>query len=212
MPFKLICLDLDGVLFKDVNFWLELHKAFGTYEQGAALTQQYLHTDYPRLVEEVVVNLWKGKDAAPYFTLVNRLEYLPGVPELFAKIRRHGLISAIISASSIEAARRVQRDYGVDYVFANELVIRNGKVLGEFVWPIGAGREKKAQIVRELCDLLKISPREAAYIGDSDADLEAFRIVGRSIAFNCASDALKSAATHVVDSADLRDALPYLAP
>ncbi len=212
MSYRLICLDLDGVLFKDVNFWLEMHKAFGTYAQGVELTKRYLHTDYDRLVKEVVGTLWKGKDAAPYFRLVGSLEYLPGVPEVFAHVKRLGLTTAIISASSIEAAWRVQRDFGVDYIYANELVIKDGRVSGEFIWPIGAGRDKKAKAVMELCDLLNISPREAICIGDSDADLEAFKIVGRSIAFNCASEELKRAATYVVESADLRDALPYLAP
>ena len=26
MAYKLICFDLDGVIFKDINFWIELHK------------------------------------------------------------------------------------------------------------------------------------------------------------------------------------------
>ncbi len=30
--YKLICFDLDGVIFKDINFWMELHKKFGTLE------------------------------------------------------------------------------------------------------------------------------------------------------------------------------------
>lgn len=209
MSSKLICFDLDGVIFKDVNFWLELHKAFGTYEQGIALTEKYLHTDYDRLVEEVVGTLWKGKDAAPYYLLVESLEYLPGVPEVFAHVKRMGLTTAIISASSIEAARRVQRDFGVNHIYANELVIRDGKVSGEFIWPIGAGRDKKAKAVMQLCDLLKISSGEAIYVGDSNTDLEAFR-VGLSIAFNSASEELKRAATHVVDSGNLADIIPYL--
>lgn len=26
---RLICLDMDGVIFRCANFWMELHKAFG---------------------------------------------------------------------------------------------------------------------------------------------------------------------------------------
>ena len=57
MKYKLICFDMDGVIFKDINFWLELHKAFGTFGLGKWLTKRYLHADYGRLVEEVVVKL-----------------------------------------------------------------------------------------------------------------------------------------------------------
>lgn len=85
---KLICFDMDGVIFKDINFWMELHKVFGTLEQGKELTKRYLHTNYNKLVEEVVVKLWKGKDAKPYYDLVNSIEYLPGVKDVFSFVQK----------------------------------------------------------------------------------------------------------------------------
>lgn len=191
---------MDGVIFKDINFWLELHKKLGTLEQGKALTEKYLHTDYHKLVEEVVVKLWNGKDAKPYYDLVNSLQYLPGVKKTFKEINKKGYLTAIISGSALDCARRVQKDVGIDYIFANELVIKNNKVSGEFIWPIGVGKEKKAKIIRDLCKDLEISPKEVVYIGDSDKDIEAFKEVGISIAFNSCSEELKKVATHIVDS------------
>lgn len=210
MTYKLVCFDMDGVIFRDINFWMELHKKFGTLEQGIELTKKYLHADYDRLVEEVVVKLWKGKDAKPYYNLVNSIEYLPGVRETFAHLKTRGYMTAIISASSIDVARRVQKDYGVDHIFANELVIRDRKVAGEFVWPIGAGKEKKAQIIRDLCSDLGISPKEVIYVGDSDTDIEAFKEVGISIAFNSSSEELKKVSTHTVNTHNLEDVIKYI--
>lgn len=207
---KLICFDMDGVIFKDINFWMVLHKVFGTLEEGKALTKKYLHTDYDKLVEEVVVKLWKGRDAKPYYKLINSLEYIPGVGEVFRWVKEKDMISAIISASSIDCARRVQREFGVDHIYANELVIKEGKVSGEFLWPIGAGREKKAEILRHLCDDLGINLNDVVYIGDSDADIEAFKIVGKAIAFNSSSGDLKKVADVVVDSGNLADVLKYI--
>ncbi|MCG2719568.1 MAG: hypothetical protein L6266_02425 [Nanoarchaeota archaeon] len=46
--YKLICFDMDGVIFKDNNFWIELHKRFGTLEQGIKLTEKYLHNNYEK--------------------------------------------------------------------------------------------------------------------------------------------------------------------
>ena len=169
-----------------------------------------MHTDYDRLVEEVVVKLWKGKDAKPYFELVNSIKYLEGVKEVLVYVKKIGLMTAIVSASSIEVARRVQRDFGMDFIFANELVIKDNKVSGEFVWPIGAGHENKARIIRDLCNDLKIKTSEVIYIGYSDTDVKAFEEVGLSIAFNSNSEKLKSIATYVTDSNDLRDILKYL--
>lgn len=210
MTYKLLCLDMDGVLFKDVNFWMELHKVFGTLTEGKILTSKYLNSNYEKLVHEVVVKLWKGKNAKLYFDLVNYLEYLPGVRELFDKVKQKGFITAIISASSIDCARRVQHDFGVDHLFANELVIKNGVVSGEFVWSIGAGNQKKAQIIKHLCNDLNIGVGECIYIGDSYQDIEAFKIVGLSIAFNSKSDELKRISTHTVESNNLADVLRYL--
>ncbi|MBI2148123.1 HAD family phosphatase [Candidatus Woesearchaeota archaeon] len=208
--YKLICFDMDGVIFKDINFWMELHKVFGTLEEGKKLTEKYLHSDYNKLVEEVVVKLWKGRDAKPYYELVNSLEYIHGVDTVFRELKKKDVITAIISASSIDVARRVQRDYGIDHIYANELIIANGKVSGEFIWPIGAGKEKKAEIVRHLASDLGVNLKDVVYIGDSDADIEAFKIVGRSIAFNAFSDNLKKAADFVVDTDNLVDILKFI--
>jgi phosphoserine phosphatase len=210
MTHKLVCFDMDGVIFKDINFWMELHKKFGTSEQGIELTKKYLHTDYDRLVEEVVVKLWKGKDAKPYFDLVNSIEYLPGVKETFNHLKTRGYMTAIISASSIDVARRVQKDYGVDHIFANELVIKDGKVAGEFVWPIGAGKEKKAQIIQDLCSNLGIPPKDVIYVGDSDTDIEAFKEVGISIAFNSSSKELKKVSKYKVNTHNLADVIQHI--
>lgn len=201
---------MDGVIFKDINFWLELHKRFGTWEEGLILTKKYLHTDYSRLVEEVVVKLWKGKSARPYHELVNSLEYVPGVEKVFHHIKQKGYMTAVISASSIDVARRVQKDFGVDHIFANELIIRDGKVSGDFIWPVGAGREKKAKIIHDLCSDLDISLKECVYIGDSDTDIEAFKKAGLSIAFNSSSPEAKKAAKHVVETGNLADILPFI--
>ena len=201
---------MDGVIFKDINFWMSVHREFGTLQKGKLLTQQFLHTNYDRLVREVVTKLWKGKDATTYFNLIKRIQYVKGVAEVFAEIKKRDLFTAIISAGSIDVARRAQHDLGVDYIFANELVIRNNKVTGEFIWPIGPGGEKKAQIVLNLCKDLGIKQNKVAYIGDSDTDIDAFRIVGVSIAFNCNDEKVINAAKYVVRGSDLRKCLRFL--
>ncbi|MGV8169644.1 MAG: HAD family hydrolase [Candidatus Nanoarchaeia archaeon] len=210
MKYKLLIFDIDGVIFKDPNFWMEVHRKFGTLDQGKVLTKKYLSSDYSRLVEEVVVKLWKGKDAAPYYELINSLEYLKGVRETFEFAKQKKYLTALVSASSIDLAKRVQKDFEVNYIFANELVIKEGKVSGEFVWPIGEGTKEKAEIIRKLCRDIGISEKECIYIGDSKKDIDAFREVGKSIAFNSTSEELKKAATHVVDSDNLSDVIKYL--
>lgn len=210
MTYKLVAFDMDGVICEDVIFWMKLNEKFGTLEQGKILSKKYLHSDYNKLVEEVVVKLWKGRDAKPYYDLVNSIKYLPGVKETFSYLKKKGYIIAIISAGSIDMARRVQKDFGADYIFANELVIKDNKVSGEFVWPIAHGGHHKATILKNLCNDLKISTKECIFIGDSDTDVEIAEEAGLSIAFNSKSEKLKKVSTYIVDSNNLKDITKYL--
>ena len=119
---------MDGVIFKDINFWLELHKKFGTLEQGKALTKRYLHTNYDKLVEEVVHKLWKGKDATPYFALVNELEYLSGVKEIIQFVQNVGklgwLCNRDISCTCVFCIHVWRQSYTVCIFFESDLFIK----------------------------------------------------------------------------------------
>lgn len=212
---KLICMDLGGVLVDNHAFWMELHKKYGTLEEGAALTKAHLGTSYAKLVEEVTGKLWRGKSQGPYFELVNEIRFIPGIEEFFIELNKfttngEPVPRAIISSSSYDLAMRVSNEFGITFVFANQLLFENGVATGEFKWPVGAGGYTKAQIIEQLCDDLEILPQNVLMIGDSDSDYEAFRICGASIAFNCATEKLKSVATYVVNSSDLRDMVPVL--
>ncbi len=208
---RLICLDMDGVLIDDRrNIWMEAHKAFGTLAEGDALTQRYLEADYDRLVAEVVGRLWKGREAQPYLNLIESMPYMRGIKALFAFIHERDIVSAIVSAGSMHAARRIDRNFVVDHFFANELIIRDGKISGEFHGLVAEGTQEKARIVQHLSEDLNIPLSEVVYVGDTLKDLEAFRIVGCSVAFNSESDELRRAATHVVDSSDLRNLVKVL--
>ncbi|MFC2133932.1 HAD family hydrolase [Bacteroidota bacterium] len=210
MTYRLICFDMDGVLLEDMNFWIELHRRFGTYEEGKKLTEKYVSSDYEKLVREVPERLWKGRDASPYYELVNSIKYMDGVREVFAFIKKHNLKTAIISGGSLDVAKRVQKDFGVNYIYANHLVTENNKVTGEYYYPVREGYHFKAQILRDLCKKLNISTKEVIYIGDSKFDKEAFKEVGLSIAFNCNDKELKKVASIIVDSKKLSDIIKVL--
>lgn len=207
--YKLICLDVDGVLVEGRNFWLDVHKAVGTFEKGEALTREYLHKDYDKLAQEVVYKLWKGKDAKPIFELAKKRKYMKGINELFEVIKKNKWISALISGGSFTLAERIQQDYGVNYIFANKLIIKHGKIVG-YEPEVNVGKERKAKIIIDLCKKLGIDLREVIFIGDTDYDIEAFKIVGKAIAFNAESKELKKYTHILVESNDLRDVLPHL--
>ena len=105
---------MDGVLVDAHNFWLELHKAFGTLEEGTRLTKAYLTDDYAKLVEEVVGRLWRGHDAKPYYELVHAIPTMQGLDEFFKELdlftgHDGNLIPrAIISGGCYDIADRIE--------------------------------------------------------------------------------------------------------
>jgi len=207
---KLIIFDLDGTIFEPIDFWRELHEVYGTAKENKVLVKKYLRNNFAKLIEEVVEKRWKGKPAEPYFELVKKTKYLPGVKECFAEIKKKGFMTAIISGSSIELARRAQHDLGIDHIYANELVIKEGKVSGEYIWPVGPGYEKKVEVIEHLCEDLEIDVKDVTFIGNGHNDIEAFKVVGKSIAFNCNDEELRGVALIIVEGNDLKDVVQFL--
>jgi len=109
---------------------MALHKAYGTLEEGQVLTDKYLRTDYGRLVKEVIGRLWAGKPAQTYFDLINQYEYVQGAKETFEDLRRRGHKTMVITSGPFHLAQKIKEELGVDYIFANNLPIENGVVVG----------------------------------------------------------------------------------
>ena len=126
---KLIAFDMDGVVFEHHNFWMELHKEYGTLEEGIELTKKYVRTDYRILVEEVIGRVWADKPAKPYFDLIAKHNYVNGARETFARIQKAKDKSMLISSGSYDLALRAQKELRVDYIFANKLVVKNKLII-----------------------------------------------------------------------------------
>ncbi len=196
---KLIIFDMDGVIFEHINFWLELHKAYGTYEEGAELTERYVKTDYQKLVDEVVGRLWKGKPAKPYFDLIKKIKYLPDVKETAKELKKEGYKIAIISAGPKELAEMAKEELGLDYIYTNELLIKNNKIVGSRDikhWPIRFGN--KAEALRELCRKHNIDLKDVIVVGHDEADVKMAKSAGFAIALNPRSDELVKYSNKVV--------------
>lgn len=210
MDIKLVCFDMDGVIFRQPNFWLELHKKLGTYEEGKELTDKYLKTDYDKLVHEVVGRLWKGKSAHGYYELITAAEYFPGVKETMAELRKAGIDTAIITSGPKDLALRAKDELEVGHVFANELVIKDETISGEFIASLGFGGIEKVEVIKNLTSELLLLPSQVAYVGDNDNDILISDKVGMSIAFCANSEQLRKMVTHVVDDPDLKKILPLI--
>jgi len=212
---KLVILDMDGTVFEHKNLWAALHKAYGTHEEGVKATEELLYTDYAKLIDIVIHNLWKGKPAQPYFDLIASVKYLPGVKETIKELHMRGYKVAIITSGPDLLLERAKRELGIDLGFANTLEVKDGIVTGRSrhddgssMWPVQV--DNKVPLAERLCETLKISLHDVAAVGDERNDLPLFKAVGVSIAFNTRNAELIAAATHQVEGNDLRKILPLL--
>ena len=201
--YKLIVFDMDGVIFQHRNFWLELHKRFGTYREGMALTKKYLKTDYERLVKEVPGRLWKGKDATPYFELVNEANYKPFAQTVLKDLRAKGLKTAIISSGPKHLALRVKNECGLDYYRTHDLVIEHNKISGEYVY---TDHDDKTDQLKDFAQEASCTLAETVFVGHSHNDVTALRAAGLGVAY-CPDDDedVREAAKVIIE--DLRELL-----
>lgn len=208
MAIDLVIFDMDGVLFEGHNFWLELHRKYGTEEPGLELAKEYLMSDYDALAIRVANDLWKGKPAITYDMLVKERIYQAGVKDLFNYLRQEGIPSAILSSGPYDLAVRAQRDLGIDAVWANRLAIEGGVLTGKV--QVQVRDHDKESLGREVIALFETTPSHTAFVGDSDADLGLAEIVGLPIAYNSNSDALNRACRHVLRHGDLKQLISIL--
>ncbi len=202
---KLIVFDMDGIIFEHFNFWLELHKAYGTYKEGLELTKKYLKNNYKKLVEEVMGRLWKDKPAKLYYDLVKKVKYLPGVKETIKELKKRGYKTAIISSGPSDLAERAKKELGIDYIYANKLLISGDKVAGSKDmkhWLIRMGN--KAEALRELCRMHNTDLKDVIVVVHEDNDIKMAKSAGFAIGFNPSPEELVKYCNKVVKGSNLR--------
>ena len=188
----LVIFDMDGVIFEGRNFWLDLHRRYSTEGEALVLADRYLKHDYESLGRITAEGLWKGKPAAPFVHLVQQRAYQSGVFKLVEELRKHGVMTAIVSSGPMQLALRAQQDLGIDEIRANELEVVDGRVSGRV--NIGVPDSEKGRVSLEVMRSLDVTPNQSASIGDSESDVGVAQLVGFPIAYDSDSAELDSLA------------------
>ena len=200
---------MDGVIFQPKNVWLELHKVYNTHEEGLKLTKKYLHTNYQKLVDEVIGRLWKGKPESKFLKLINSIKYTKGAKELFSWLNKNNYKIAIISSGPKRLAERAKKDLDIDYIYTNELIFKNGKVLGTTdikYWPT----RNKVEILRKLCKQHNIDFKDCIAIVHDQGDIKMAKTAGFSIGFNSENKELKKYCNIIINKKDLKELIPVI--
>ncbi|MDP2127254.1 MAG: phosphoserine phosphatase SerB [Pseudohongiella sp.] len=204
---RLVVFDMDSTLI-DAEVIDELAKAAGVGEQVVAITERAMRgeLDFQASFRERMA-LLKGLPESTLEDIAQTLRLTEGAETLISQLRRLGYKTAILSGGFTYFAERLQKRLGIDYVYANTLLVKDGLVTGEVQLPIVDG-QRKADLLRELAQREGISLEQTIAVGDGANDLPMLSIAGLGVAFR-AKPLVKKSAKQAISTLGL-DGILYL--
>jgi phosphoserine phosphatase len=204
---RLVCFDMDSTLI-EAEVIDELAKAAGVGDQVADITERAMQgeLDFKQSFAARMA-LLKGLDENVLENIAESLPLTEGAERLISTLRKLGYKTAILSGGFNYFGRFLQRKLGIDYVYANELDIVDGKVTGEVKGDVVDGA-RKAELLRELAAKENINLEQVIAVGDGANDLPMLSIAGLGIAFR-AKPLVKAEAKQSISTLGL-DAILYL--
>ena len=129
------------------------------------------------------VALLKGLDESVMQEIAESLPITEGVDRLMYVLKKYGYKIAILSGGFTYFGQYLQKKYGIDYVYANELEIVDGKLTGRYLGDVVDGK-RKAELLRLIAQVEKVDIAQTIAVGDGANDLPMLGIAGLGIAFH----------------------------
>nr|WP_255558339.1 phosphoserine phosphatase SerB [Zhongshania aquimaris] len=179
---RLVAFDMDSTLI-EAEVIDELAIAAGVGEQVAEITERAMRgeIDFTESFKARVA-LLKGLDESVLAGIAESLRITEGAENLVSTLKLLGYKTAILSGGFTYFGHYLQRKLGIDYVHANELVIRDGRVTGEVEGIVVDGK-RKAELLREIAKREGLDMEQVIAVGDGANDLPMLSIAGLGIAF-----------------------------
>ena len=200
---RLVCFDMDSTLI-EAEVIDELAKRAGVGEQVAAITERAMQgeIDFNESFRQRMA-LLEGMEEAVLQDVAQNLPIMEGAERLIKNLKAYGFKTAILSGGFTYFGKYLQERFGIDYVHANTLEFKNGKLTGKVVEPIING-DMKAKLLKEIAKQEGISPAQTIAVGDGANDLPMLSAAGLGIAFRAKplvrESAKQALSTHGLDS------------
>ena len=180
---RLICFDMDSTLIQ-TECIDELAERAGVGEQVRAITESAMRgeIDFKESFTQRVA-LLKGLDESVMKEIAETLPITEGVERLMFVLKRYGYKIAILSGGFTYFGEYLQKKFGIDYVYANELEIVDGKLTGRYLGDVVDGK-RKAELLRLIAQVEKVDIAQTIAVGDGANDLPMLSLAGLGIAFH----------------------------
>ena len=181
---RLICFDMDSTLIQ-AECIDELAARHGVGEQVAAITAAAMRgeIDFKESFTRRVA-LLKGLDISVMQDIAENLPITEGVERLMSVLKTCGYKIAILSGGFTFFGEYLQKRFGIDYVYANELEVgEDGRLTGRYVGDVVDG-QRKADLLRLIAQMEKVNLAQTIAVGDGANDLPMLSTAGLGIAFH----------------------------
>lgn len=193
---RLIVFDMDSTLIQ-AEVIDEMAKVYGVGEEVSHVTEKAMNgeIDFNEALRERVSKL-EGLELKKMEEILHDLPLTPGVEDFIKTIKSLGYKVAVISGGFSYFANALKEKLGLDYAFANELKIVDGKLTGEIEGTI-VNAEQKAMLTKLIAQQEGINMEQVVAIGDGANDLPMLAAAGLGIAFHAKEVVKKKASQHM---------------
>ncbi len=191
--FKLIAFDMDSTLI-NIECIDEIADAAGRKAEVAAITEAAMRgeiTDFKDSLRRRLALLEGVSVASMEAVYAERLQINLGAKALIDACKAAGMKVLLVSGGFTFFADKVQQTLGIDYVKANVLEVKDGKLTGRLIkqaWGEICDGEEKRFTVASICADLGITPAQAIAMGDGANDLPMMKLCeeagGLSVAYH----------------------------
>ena len=205
---RLICFDMDSTLI-ETEVIDELAIRAGVGDQVKAITERAMRgeIDFIESFRERVA-LLKGLDESVMQEIAENLPITEGVDRLMYVLKKYGYKIAILSGGFTYFGQYLQKKYGIDYVYANELEIEDGKLTGRYLGDVVDGK-RKAELLKLLAQVENVDIAQTIAVGDGANDLPMITMAGLGIAFH-AKPKVKQTARQSISTIGIDGVLYFL--
>ncbi len=205
---RLVCMDVDSTFVKG-EFIDELADLVGVKEQVAEITARAMRgeLDFKEALAERV-KLLEGLSMERAMELCDRFELTPGAGDLVHTLRHLGFKVGLVSGGFDFFVELLKQRFGLDFAFANELEVKDGKLTGRVQGTVVDG-ERKAQVLKDMSHVYNVRLEQTVAVGDGANDIRMLQTAGLGIAFR-AKPKLQEVADTSLNHNERLDTLLYL--
>ncbi|MFA6780016.1 MAG: phosphoserine phosphatase SerB [Paludibacteraceae bacterium] len=180
---RLICFDMDSTLI-ETEVIDELAERAGVGDKVKAITESAMRgeIDFCESFKQRVA-LLKGLDESVMEDIANNLPIMEGADRVLNILKKYGYKIAILSGGFTYFGNYLKKRFGIDYVYANELEIEDGKLTGRYLGDIVDGK-RKAELLRLIAQIENLDLQQVIAVGDGANDLPMLNCAGLGIAFH----------------------------